>query len=227
MSKSIFITATGTDVGKTYVTALIIKKMRAAGYQAGYYKAALSGAEATGNALLPGDADYVNRTAAIGERLENMVSYVYKTAVSPHLAAQLEGNPVELSQVLSDFACVSSQYEYVTVEGSGGIVCPLRYDDTQHIFLVDIIKSLQLAVLIVADAGLGTINAVVLTIEYLKQRNIPVKGIILNHYHQGNMMEEDNRKMITEITGVPVIALVENEAENLDIDVQELLAIYE
>lgn len=226
MSKGIFITATGTDIGKTYVTALIIKKLREAGYQAGYYKAVLSGAEETRSALLPGDADYVNQAAAIGERLENMVSYVYKNAVSPHLAAQLEGTPVELPKISADYAYISSQYEYVTVEGSGGIVCPIRYDDTQHIFLTDIIKSLQLAVLIVANAGLGTINAVVLTVEYLKQNNIPIKGIILNHYHQGNVMEEDNRKMITAITGIPVVALIEDNAKKIDIEVQALLALY-
>lgn len=227
MGKSLFITATGTDMGKTFVTALIVKKLREAGYNAGYYKAVLSGAQETRQGLLPGDADYVNRVAGIGERTENMVSYVYKNAVSPHLAARLEGNPAELSKISADYAYISSQYEYVTVEGSGGIVCPIRYDHSQHIFLTDIIKILNLGVVIVADAGLGTINAVVLTAEYLKQKSIPIKGIILNHYHQGNVPEDDNRKMITAITGVPVIALVKDDDISLDIDVQSLAALYD
>lgn len=62
----------------------------------------------------------------------------------------------------------------------------------------------------VADAGLGTINHVVTTCEYIKNRHIPIKGIILNNW-QGGVMEEDNVKMIEEITGVKVIALVKKE----------------
>ena len=63
MTKGLFVTATGTDVGKTYITALLLKTLRKAGYQAGYYKAALSGAEMTAQGMIPGDADYVCRTA--------------------------------------------------------------------------------------------------------------------------------------------------------------------
>jgi len=81
MSKKIFITATGTNIGKTFVTALIVKKLRDAGYNAGYYKAALSGAEITENGLIPGDAYYVNKIANINETMDNLVSYVYKEAV--------------------------------------------------------------------------------------------------------------------------------------------------
>ena len=65
MGKGIFITATGTDVGKTYVTGLLVKKLREAGLNAGYYKAALSGAEITPEGLLPGDADFVRRMAGL------------------------------------------------------------------------------------------------------------------------------------------------------------------
>ena len=67
MTKGLFISATGTDVGKTYVTALLVKALRQAGYEAGYYKAALSGAVPDGQSLVPGDAQYVCQTAGIPE----------------------------------------------------------------------------------------------------------------------------------------------------------------
>ena len=165
MSKKIFITATGTDIGKTFITALIVKKLRDAGYNAGYYKAALSGAEITENGLIPGDAYYVNKVANINETMNNLVSYVYKEAVSPHLASKIEGNPVEMNKVVEAFNNALSKYDYLTMEGSGGIVCPIRYDN-KKIMLEDIIKELGLSTIIIADAGLGTINYVVLTIEY-------------------------------------------------------------
>ena len=67
MSKGLFITATGTDVGKTYATALLVKKLVQAGLKAGYYKAALSGAEYRDGVLVPGDADYVRQGAQTGQ----------------------------------------------------------------------------------------------------------------------------------------------------------------
>lgn len=71
---------------------------------------------------------------------------------------------------------------YVTVEGSGGIVCPIRWDERQKILLEDVIKALGLATLVVAGVGLGTINATVLTVEYLRVRGIEVKGVVLNQF---------------------------------------------
>ncbi|WP_026885535.1 dethiobiotin synthase [Clostridium beijerinckii] len=226
MGNNIFITATGTDIGKTFVTGLIVKKLRDAGYNAGYYKAALSGAEVTENALIPGDAYYVNKIANINETMDNLVSYVYKEAVSPHLASQIEGNPVEMNKVIEDFNNSLSKYDYLTMEGSGGIVCPIRYDD-KKIMLEDIVKELGLSTLIIADSGLGTINHVVLTVEYLKNRNISIKGIILNRYSEGNILHEDNKKMIEAITEISVIALVKENDEELNIDINKLLEIYE
>ncbi len=226
MSKKIFITATGTDIGKTFVTALIVKKLRDAGYNAGYYKAALSGAEISENGLIPGDAYYVNKIANINETMDNLVSYVYKESVSPHLASKIEGNPVDMNKVIEAFNNSLLKYDYLTMEGSGGIVCPIRYDD-KKIMLEDIIKELGLSTLIIADAGLGTINHVVLTAEYLKNRNISVKGIILNYYNEGNLLHEDNKKMIEAITKIPVIGVVKENDKELNIDINKLLEIYE
>ena len=91
MAKGIFVTGTGTDVGKTYVTALIVKKLADAGIHAGYYKAALSGAES----IEESDAGYVKKIAGITQEDSSLLSYLYQNAVSPHLAARIEGNPVD------------------------------------------------------------------------------------------------------------------------------------
>ena len=67
MTKAIFVTATGTDVGKTYISALLVKKMRESGYNCGYYKPVLSGAEIIDGKLVAGDCDYVKRIAGLPE----------------------------------------------------------------------------------------------------------------------------------------------------------------
>ena len=227
MSKGIFITATGTDIGKTFVTALIVKKLRDAGLNAGYYKAALSGAEKRPDgSWLPGDAAYVAKVSGMEEKPESLVSYIYKTAVSPHLAALREGNPVELDIVKEDFAAASAKYDYETMEGSGGIICPIRWDE-QHLLLEDLIKATGLGTLVISNAALGSINACVLTIFYLQQKGIPVRGIILNNYDGSDFMQADNKKMMEAITGVPVIAEVKPDDAELNIDVEVLKNIYE
>ena len=228
MKKALFITGTGTDIGKTYVTGLIVKKLRDAGLNAGYYKAALSGAEPDANGTLqPGDAIYVNRVANIGEKTENLVSYVYKEAVSPHLAAKINDQPIDFAKVTADFKRALAKYDYLTMEGSGGIICPLRWDNQQHVILDDLVKKLDLGVLIIADAGLGTINAAVLTIEHLKSSNIPIKGIIFNNYIPHDLMQDDNERMIEEMTGIKVLAKVKKGDTELNMAVSCLQSLYE
>ncbi|MDE6994665.1 MAG: dethiobiotin synthase [Lachnospiraceae bacterium] len=250
MAKKIFITGTGTDMGKTFVTGLIVKKLKENGINAAYYKAAMSGnerieegtmlpidrqmggarlsgeEEMKAGMLLPGDALYVKQISGIAQPLGQMCPCVYETAVSPHLAARIEGGPVVLEEVVRGFEEVCSRYDYVTMEGSGGIVCPLCFDE-RELWLEDVIKELSLSSLIVADAGLGTINSVVLTVEYMRAKGLPVKGIIFNRFHPGDRMEEDNLRMCEYRTKLPVLACVEEGASELPMEIEKLLALYE
>ena len=226
MGKALFVTGTGTDIGKTYVTGLIVKCLRDAGRSAGYYKAALSGAEvAADGTLLPGDALHVARVAGL-DAADVTVSYVYRDAVSPHLAAQIEHRPMDFAKVAEDYRRAKERTDYLTVEGSGGIICPLRWDDDEHVVLDDLAVRLGLAALVVADAGLGTINAAVLTTEHLRARGIPLRGFIFNNW-QGGLMQEDNVRMVEEITGAHVLARVPHGAAELPMGADALAALYE
>lgn len=212
-----FVTATGTDVGKTFVTALLVKKWRDSGIDTGYYKAALSGAELRNGKWIAGDADYVKIFAGLSDSQEELVSYVYKEAVSPHLAARKEGNPVELSKVKADFEAATKRHKFIFAEGSGGIICPIRYD-SQKIFLEDIIKTVNLPILIVTTAALGSINSCVLTVEYARSRGIKIRGIIVNRY-KDTEMERDNVLMMQEMTGLEILAKISEGASDLGVDV--------
>ena len=226
MGKALFVTGTGTDIGKTYVTGLIVKCLRDAGFAAGYYKAALSGAEvAADGTLLPGDALHVARVAEL-DAADVTVSYVYRDAVSPHLAAQIEHRPMDFTKVAQDYRRAKERTDYLTVEGSGGIICPLRWDGDEHVVLDDLAVRLGLAALVVADAGLGTINAAVLTAEHLYARGIPLRGFIFNNW-QGDLMQEDNVRMVEEITGARVLARVAHGAAELPMRADALAALYE
>lgn len=217
MTKAVFITATGTDVGKTYISALIVKKMRELGYNCGYFKPALSGAEIIDGKIIPGDCNYVLKQAGIDAPPENYVSYVFKTAVSPHLASEIENNPIKIEKIKSDFARIKKEFDYIVVEGAGGIVCPFNLGK-EKLMLPDIIKTLRLDIVIVASASLGTINSTVLTAEYAKNNGIKVRGIILNNYDENDLMQKDNKIQVEALTGIKVIAGVkkgEKDIKNL------------
>lgn len=227
MSKNIFVTGTGTEIGKTYVAGLLVKKLHEAGEKSAYYKAAMSGndKDVDGN-LIPGDAKFVKELGGIDQDLNEMCPYVYERAYSPHLAAQIEGNPVNLDYVVEKLRDLEKKYDYITLEGSGGILCPLRFDD-EEIYLEDFVKKAKLSSIIVADAGLGTINNLVLTAFYMKEKGMKVKGIIFNNFIPGDVMQEDNIKMCQHMSGLEVLACVKKGDKDLDIDVEKLKEIYE
>ena len=164
---------------------------------------------------IPADAWHVKKVANLPNA--NFVSYAFKEPVSPHLAAQLNNRPIELSMLERDFNTARDNFDFLVVEGSGGIICPLRWDD-KKIFLDDLIKRFELPVIIVADSGLGAINATVLTAEYLRAKNIPVKGIILNRFRAESLIDVDNEKMIAALTSLPIIAKVLVDAQDIKED---------
>ena len=220
--KGLYILGTGTDVGKTYITALWLKRLREAGHDVAYYKAAVSGAPS----ISESDAGYVKQVAGLSQADETLLSYVFDEAVSPHLAARHEGKVIDRTVVNKNFCHVARAHAYTTVEGSGGIICPLHVTDTELYMLEDVVKDLNLPTIVVATAALGTINSTVLTIHYLQSKGIPVKGIIVNHY-TGNPMEEDNCVMIERLTGIPVLDRVGPGETSLHMDVDTMLSCYE
>lgn len=227
MSKTLFVVGTGTDIGKTYISGLIVKKLHESGSAAAYYKAAMSGnVRRADGGLVPGDALFVKEISGISQPLVEMCPYIYETAVSPHLASRMEGNPVQMEVVLEGFRNSCDNYEYVTLEGSGGILCPICFDEGE-LWLPDVIKACGAGCLLIADAGLGTINSVGLTAFYMKEQGIPLRGIVFNHFKPGDVMQEDNLKMCEHLTGAKVIACVREGDTELNISVEDLKRLYE
>ena len=209
--KNIFIVGTGTDVGKTYIAGPILKTFIHSGINAAYFKAAMSGnVRDFNNKLIPGDALYVKHVSGSRQPLNEMCPYVYERAYSPHLASRIEGNSVDFDAVLRKFDELSGKYDRVIMEGSGGILCPIRLDDKKVIWLEDFIKARDFGCILVADAGLGTINAVGLTVAYMKSHDMRLTGIIFNHFQPGNILHEDNMRVCEDLTGLKVIACVKD-----------------
>lgn len=206
MAKGLFITATGTDAGKTYIAGCINTALWRRGRRAAYYKAAMSGNPAGPDATpLAGDALAVLSASGSDQNPASTCPYVYGPAYSPHLAGRLERRPVSLDAVLAGYAALAQEWDLITVEGSGGIVCPLNDDG---LMLADFAAALDLPSVIVTGSGLGAINGVVLTAEYMRARGLQVKGIIMNNFHACQQPDEDNAAMCSKLSGLPVLACV-------------------
>lgn len=207
MGKGIFVIGTDTDVGKTFVTGGLVYKLRESGYNAIAFKPIQSGGilEENDN-LIPPDIKYVKEVCDIKNNYYEMNTYCLKEEVSPHLAAKIENLDISKEKIIKQYNNLISKYDYVVVEGAGGIVVPLIED---KYFVYDLIKDLNLDVVIVASAGVGTINHTVLTNEFLKQNNINSKGIIINGYND-KFYEKDNIQMIEKLTNLKVIQTIRN-----------------
>ncbi len=216
MTKGIFIVGTGTDVGKTVVTAGIMHVLRNDGCNATYFKAVLSGAVEGVDDLIPGDTEFVSKISGLEEAYENTTPYIYKSPISPHLAAKLENKEIDIKVVKEKYEYLKSKYDFIIAEGSGGIVCPLIDDESGIYVLSDLIKDLNMSVIVVTTALVGTINHTVLTVKYIESLGIEIKGIIMNNY-KDDLVCNDNIRMIEKITKVSVIGKFEY-IENLDMD---------
>ncbi|MCC3868961.1 dethiobiotin synthase [Terrisporobacter mayombei] len=193
MRKGIFIIGTDTDAGKTFVTAGLTYALKQNKKDVIPYKPVQSG----GN----GDTRFYKEIADLDYSIEEMNTYTLKEAVSPHLACKLENKKINKELILNHYKKLINSHDYVIVEGAGGIVVPLV--DKEY-YIYDLIKDLNLEVVIVARAGVGTINHTVLTNEFLKTQGIKAKGIIINQYNN-KFYEDDNIKQIKELTNLEII----------------------
>lgn len=221
MEKGVYIIGTNTDIGKTFISGLILKKLREEGINAGYYKAALSGAKKDKDGLIPLDCEEVMRISRLKESYENMVSYILENPYSSHLASEVEKVSISMEKIKKDYKRLRDKYDFILCEGSGGIVCPISFSE-KKIMLEDIIKEFNLPIILVSNSGLGAINHTVLTISYLRNLGVRVKGIILNEFNKNNIIHRDNKKIIKELTGINNISTVPKIEDIKEYDLNEL-----
>lgn len=165
MTKRIFITGTDTDVGKTFISALLCKK-----WLASYWKPFQTGLESD-----PGDTRTVKNL--IGENLITAPPAVeYQMPLSPWRACVLEKRePIDIEAITIP-GKVQEGSRPLIIEGAGGVFVPI----TERFITTDLVHQLNCPVIIVARSELGTLNHTLLTIEHLKQRQVKILGVILN-----------------------------------------------
>ena len=172
----VFVTGTDTGVGKTWVAAALARLLVRQGLLVRPRKPVESGCATGGDGLLPKDAAALCEAACSTESLEQVCAYPLRAALSPERAAALEGRTLILDQLVA--ACQSGVGigDFLLVEGAGGLLSPVAAGITN----ADLAAALQLPVLVVATDRLGVINHILLTVEAMLRRELPLAGVVLN-----------------------------------------------
>lgn len=194
----VFITGTDTGVGKTFVTALIAENLIDKGMDIGVMKPISTGPASENDAI------YLKKRLKLKDPLDLINPICLKHPLAPYPAAKIVNCKLKIGSIFSAYRKLEMQHDLILVEGIGGILVPI----TKDYFVADLIKDLGLPTIIVARAGLGTINHTLLTIEALKKRRVKIMGMVMNGYRRKELSEKTNTIVIEKISGFSILAKI-------------------
>jgi dethiobiotin synthetase len=221
-ASGVFVTGTGTEIGKTVVAAVLARSIADHGASVAVFKPALTGMdefpdydEAAAIAAVAGggaDASIENlpdhailRAAARSSQTDDEIApYRFDPPMSPHLAAGLAGVEIDPDRVMRAARGAADGVDAIVCEGAGGLLVPLSPTWTMRSCAVE----LGYPLVIVAPPGLGTINHTLLTIESARSVGLKVAAVVLNPWPEDpTPIEADNRQTIEALGGVEVLTL--------------------
>ncbi len=220
--RGIFVTGTDTGVGKTIVAATLARLLRMNGVSVGVMKPVTSGCREEGGQLVSDDARLLCQAAGVVES-EDVAPYRLREALAPADAAKLDGVRIDFSAIKASFDRLASHYQYVIVEGAGGLMVPL----SGGLLVADLARELELPLLVVARPGLGTINHTVLTCYSAQQLGLQVAGVVINGMpKQPDLAEQGAAHQIGSLCGAPVLGIWPYRDEIDEMDMVDELAVW-
>jgi dethiobiotin synthetase len=200
----VFVTGTGTEVGKTVVASTIARTNARAGERVAVFKPALSGVDDSRNALAPPDHELLRLAAGSSQTDDEIAPYRFGPPVSPHLGAELAGERIDPGRVLAAARRAAAGADVLVCEGVGGFLVPL----TLGYLVRDFARDLGLPVAIAAPPGLGTINHTLLTLEAVRSVGlVPIAVVLTPWPAEPSTVERSNREAIARLGGVRVETL--------------------
>jgi len=191
-----FVTAIGTDSGKTVVSAILVKAL-----QADYWKPIQAG--------FPTDTEIVKALTGSSSSRFHPEVYLLPTPESPHAAARRQGKKIMIKEIR-----VPETQGDLIIEGAGGLMVPLN----DHELVVDMINNLEAKVILVANLYLGSINHTLLSVDCLNNRGLKIKGIVFN-----GPENRESEEVILRYSGYPLILKIRQE-DRIDSEVIEKYA---
>jgi dethiobiotin synthetase len=172
----LFVTGTDTHIGKTYVTAGVVRALRAAGRDAVAIKPIVSGVEAGPGGPHFADLSALAAAGAGALAAADLNVYAFEPAIAPHRAAELAGIEIALAPIVAGFTRVAAQHRDVLVEGVGGFAVPL----SRTLMFADLARALGLPLLLVVGVRLGCINHALLSAAAIRAAGLTLAGWVAN-----------------------------------------------
>ena len=206
-----FITGIDTDIGKTFITKGLALTLEQQGNQVGVFKPLQSSAIETKTGFLAPDLEAIKE---LSNTINTKYSYIFRGDVSPALAARLSGTSIDINKIKTDFELFKKENDITLVEGAGGLLAPA----TDTMLCADLIKELNIPIIIVTVPFLGRLNHTLLTIHYAKTNNIQIKGIIINRIptKTNDLATQNFIDELTRYTDIEIIGTIK-EIDNKDI----------
>ena len=196
----VFVTGTGTEVGKTVVAAAIARSLVEEGKRVAVFKPAVTGLEEGGEP----DHSRLRRAAGSTQGDDEIAPYRYGSPMSPHLAAELAREKIEPRRLLDAARAAAAGSDFLVCEGVGGLLVPL----TPDYLIRDLAVELALPLVVAASPGLGTINHTLLTLEAARSAGLAVDAVVLTPWPEApSRIEESNRQTIAALGRVRVETL--------------------
>jgi dethiobiotin synthetase len=210
MAKGFFVTGTDTGVGKTIITAALIKAAHILGFKACGMKPIETGCKRTenreeNNSIIPPDGSFLRETTGTGESIDLITPVRFENPLAPLPASETEDKPIDLDKIKTAYKELSNRYDVIIIEGIGGLLVPIKKDH----FVIDLAKDFGLPIIVVSKPGLGTINHTMLTVNCAIKEGLTIAGIIINYCQppERTLAENTNPEIIRRLSPVPVIGI--------------------
>jgi len=200
MEKGVFVTGCDTEVGKTVIAGAIAASMKAHGLDVGVMKPVASGAKELEGRLVSEDAVYLKKIIDSTDDDVLVNPILLKPPIAPTIAASKAGIPIDIDKIMKAYEALTNRHDFVVVEGVGGLMVPIN--DT--LFVADLARKMDLSLVIVTGDYLGAINHTLLTIDYARNRNLRIKGIVINMLKNG----DDLVREIEKYSSVPILGTI-------------------
>ncbi|NNL58515.1 MAG: dethiobiotin synthase [Nitrosopumilus sp.] len=201
--KSLFITGTDTDVGKTYITAGLAVTLRKMGIDVGIMKPFAAGS-AQKKGFKSEDVEILSKAAQVNDP-ENLVNpQFFPMPASPYTAWKTMKIKPKITSVISSFKKLSKLHQMLLVEGMGGIMTPILKD----YFVTDLIKEMKIPSVLVTRTKVGTVNHTIMTVKMCEKYGIPIKGIIVNDFDSDGYKTKELIRDLKSLTGVPILGII-------------------
>jgi dethiobiotin synthetase len=205
----LFISGTGTDVGKTFITENLIYLLKAKGFTVSPYKPIETGCKKNKSKLIPSDASKFYKLIDKEIDIDLINPYRFQQPISPNRAIRLANKKIFINDYISRSKLLPKN-DYLIVEGAGGLYSPISTDG----YNIDLIKKMKIPTVLVAKDEIGVINNILLSLDLLKKYKISVLAIILNKINSLQPNGMDNHKDMKSLTKIPLIQIGNTKTKN-------------